>query len=444
VAVASPGGSRPVDREVLRLALPALATLVAEPLYVLTDTAIVGHLGTDQLAGLALASSILLTGYAVFLFLAYGTTSSVARLLGAGREREAADQAAQGLWLALALGTVVAVLVGVLGGALVAALGGHGVIAADARLYLTISVAGFPALLVSLAGVGYLRGLQDTRTPLAVAVGTSGLNLLLELGLIYWLGFGLGASAAATVVAQWLAAAVYAARIGRAVRSHGVALTPRPAAMRQLLLVGVHLLVRTAALRGSLLLGTAAAARLGRDDLAAYQVGFEVWSFLALALDALAIAAQALVGRALGAGESGQARAVGRRVNQWGAATGAVLGLAVLALREPLASLFTGDPVVVRLAAWSLLWVAVSQPLNGWVFALDGILIGAGDQRYLAWAMAAACGAFVPVAWWVASARPGLGWLWAALLWLMVDRWAALHLRFRRDAWAVVGAVRAR
>jgi Na+-driven multidrug efflux pump len=197
--------------------------------------------------------------------------------------------------------------------------------------------------------------------------------------------------------------------------------------------------LRTAALRGSLILGTAAAARLGRADLAAYQIGFEVWSFLALALDAVAIAAQAMVGRALGGGDAATARAVGRRSNHWGIVTGVVLGAIVLVARDPLAHVFSNDPAVVTLAAWSLLWVAVIQPLNGWVFALDGTLIGAGDQRYLAVAMAGAFMAFVPVIWWVAHSRPGLGWLWGALAWLMIARLVALQGRFARGRWAVVG-----
>jgi putative MATE family efflux protein len=432
----------PLDRELLRLALPALATLVAEPLYVLTDTAIVGHLGTDQLGGMALATSIVLTGYSICLFLAYGTTAAVARLLGAGREQQAADQAAQGMWLALLLGAALAVGLGLGASPLVAALGGRGAVGEFARLYLRISVAGFPALLTTLAGVGYLRGLQDTRTPLFVAVGTAVLNLVLEVVLIYGLGFGLGASALATVVAQWLGAGVFLWRVFRAVAGHGVGLRPRWQALRSLLAVGAHLVLRTAALRGSLILGTAAAARLGRDDLAAYHVGFEVWSFLALALDAVAIAAQAMVGRALGAGDTATARAIGRRVNYWGIWTGVVLGAVVLMTRYPLARVFTDDPAVVHLAAWSLLWVGATQPLNGWVFALDGTLIGAGDQRYLAGAMAVAFAAFAPVIWWAAAARPGLGWLWAALSWLMAARLLALQGRFMGGRWAVAGSRR--
>ena len=196
----------PHDREIAALAVPALGALIAEPLYVLADTAVVGHLGTPQLGGLAVASSVLLTLYAVFIFLAYGTTAAVSRLLGAGDERAAAHQAVQSMWLALSIGVVVAVMGAALSGPLVTLMGADGAVRSNALVYLRISLVGVPAMLLVLAGTGYLRGLQDTRTPLAVALGTGLLNLALEVGLIYGLGFGIGASAASTVVAQTAAA----------------------------------------------------------------------------------------------------------------------------------------------------------------------------------------------------------------------------------------------
>lgn len=432
----------PVDRDIFALALPALATLIAEPLYVLTDTAIVGHLGTDQLAGLALASGVLLSAFAICVFLAYGTTAAVGRLLGAGRAAEAADQAAQGLWLAFGLGVALALVLWPLSRPVLGLLGGERAVLDNADIYLSVSLAGLPALLISLAGVGYLRGMRDTRTPLVVAVGTALINLALEVVLIYGLDRGIGASALATVFAQWLGAIVYLRRIATSVRALGVPVRPRPAAMAALVRVGVHLFVRTAALRGSLLVGTATAARLGKPELAAYQVGFEIWAFLALALDALAIAAQSLVSHALGAGDSAMARAVGTRVSQLGVLTGALLGIAVVALRVPLAHLFSGDPEVVRLTALSLVFVAITQPVNGWVFALDGVLIGAGDQRYLALAMPVAFAVYVPTAVAVGALDASIGWLWGALALFMTARLVALQFRFRSPRWLVVGASR--
>jgi putative MATE family efflux protein len=432
----------PFDREIARLAVPAFGALIAEPLYVLTDTAVVGHLGTPQLAGLAVASTILLTLYAVFVFLAYGTTAAVSRLLGAGDEREAAHQAVQSLWLAALIGVAVLAVGLTAADPLVTLMGAEGAVQREALVYLRISLFGVPAMLVVLAGTGYLRGLQDTRTPLAVAIGTAAVNLVVELVLIYGFDQGIGASALATVVAQTVAAGVYLQRVGRAVGTHGVGLRPHGASLRRLGAVGRDLVIRTAALRVALVVATAVAARLGTVEVAAHQIAFEVWSFLALGLDAIAIAGQAMVGRALGAADGAGARAAGRRMIEWGVALGLVAGLAVLALRSVLAELFTDDAAVVGLAAFLLVWVAVLQPVNAVAFVLDGILIGAGDMRFLAWAMAGAATVFVPAAVAVAWVGAGIGWLWASLGLLMATRAITLGVRFAGDRWIVLGAVR--
>ncbi len=432
----------PYDREIARLAVPALGALIAEPLYVLTDTAIVGHLGTPELGGLAVASTILLTLYTVFIFLAYGTTAAVSRLLGAGDEGEAAHQAVQSLWLAVIVGAGLMV-VGLVGAdALVGLMGAEGAVRTNALLYLRISLLGVPALLVVLAGTGYLRGLQDTRTPLAVAVGTGALNLVLEVTFIYGLGRGLGASAATTVVAQYVGAGVYLWRIGRSVRRFDVDLRPHPASLRRLGAVGRDLFVRTVALRAALLVATAVATRLGPVDVAAHQIAFEIWSILALALDAIAIAAQAMVGRFLGAGDAGAARGAARRMIEVGVALGVACGTAVFAVHTVLPGVFTDDPAVADVAAFLLVWVAVLQPVNAVAFVLDGILIGAGDMRFLAWAMAGAAAVFIPPAVAVAALDAGIGWLWASLGLLMATRAVTLGARFAGDRWLVLGAVR--
>jgi putative MATE family efflux protein len=432
------------DREILRLAVPAFGALVAEPLYVLADTAVVGHIGTDELAGLAVASSILLTGYAVFIFLAYGTTSAVARLIGAGDHREAAHQAVQGMWLALLISIGLVVLGAVFADPLVRALGAEGEVREHALVYFRISLAGIPAVLVTLAGTGYLRGLQNTRTPLVVAVTTATGNLVLELILIVGLGFGIGASALATVLAQTAAAAVYVTGVVRAVRVHDVDLRPDHRSIAALAIVGRDLLVRTAALRAALTLGTAVAARMGTEELGAYEIAFAIWSFLALALDALAIAGQSIIGLQLGAGDADSARAAGRRMIELGILAGAVLALAVVALRPVLPHLFTDDPEVIALTSFTLLHVAALQPINGVVFVLDGVLIGAGDLRFLAWAMVVAFAAFATAAGAVLVLDLGLGWLWAAVGVLMVTRLVTLGTRFRGGRWAVTGARRVR
>ncbi|KAA0233213.1 MAG: DNA damage-inducible protein F [Acidimicrobiales bacterium] len=428
------------DREILRLAIPAFATLIAEPLYVLADTAVVGHLGTAELGGLAIASSILLLGYAVFIFLAYGTTAAVARLIGAGDETEAAHQAVQGIWLALLIGLVTGTAAWLGAPWLIQIMGGSGEVAAQALIYLRVSIFGFPALLVMLAGTGYLRGLQDTRRPLYIALGTAALNLTLELILIYGLGYGIGASALATVTAQLVGAGIYVAWIARAVRRHHVSLRPHLPTLRRLSVVGRDLFIRTAALRGSLTIGTAVAARIGTVELAAYQIGYEVWSFLAFALDAIAIAGQAMVGRMLGAEEAEESRAAAQRMNEWSVGLGVIFGVVVFALRWVLPHVFTSDPMVVEVAAYSLIWVAAMQPINGLVFSLDGILIGAGDMRFLAWAMVAAAGAFLPLALSVVVFDLGITWLWCAVVVLMATRAGVLYVRFRGPHWQVTGA----
>jgi putative MATE family efflux protein len=411
---------------------------------VLTSTAIIGHLGTVPLAGLAAAAAIILTVYSLCIFLAYGTTSAVARLLGAGEEREAAHQAVQGLWLALLLGAVIAVAVVVTAPWLLDLVGAHGEVRDAASIYLHVSLLGFPALLLTLAGTGYLRGVQDTRTPLYVAIGTALLNLVLELILIPGLGYGIGASALATVVAQTVGAAVYVSRILPSARAHQVALRPDLRAIRRLLVVGRDLVIRTAALRGSLLLATATASRIGVADLGAHQVAFEIWSFLALGLDALAIAGQAMTGHFLGAGDTGAARAAGRRLIELGLLGGIAVAVLIVGLRPWIPQIFSDDPAVTALIAFLLWWVAVLQPVNAVVFVLDGVLIGAGDQRFLAWAMVAAFLAFAVVAVAVLVLGLGIGWLWGALTVLMTARLIALGIRFQRGRWAVTGAALAR
>ncbi len=428
----------PWDRDVVRLAVPALGALVAEPLYVLADTAVVGHLGTAQLGGLAVASSVLLTGYAVFVFLAYTTTASVARLHGAGQEHEAARQGVQGCWLALLVALALVVVGYAAAGSAVSALGATAS-APYALTYLRISLLGVPAMLLVYAGTGYLRGLQDTRTPLVVAVTTATGNLALELVLIPGLGYGVGASAATTVLAQWAGAAAYLLRVGRDARRRGVPLAPDPAAIRALAVVGGDLLVRTLALRLALLLATAVATRLGPVALAAHAIAFEVWNALALVLDALAIAGQALVGRLLGAGDAAAARALARRLVELGLAVGVGVGTGVAALSGVLPALFTADPPVDRTTGFLLLVVAAAQPLNALVFVLDGVLIGAGDARYLAWSMAVAAALFAAVAVCVPLLGLGVGALWGALLVLMAARGVALSARVRGTQWARVG-----
>ncbi|MEM9615981.1 MAG: MATE family efflux transporter [Actinomycetota bacterium] len=429
----------PYDREIARLALPALGTLVSEPLYVLADTAIVGRLGTSQLAGLALASTVLLSIHGLLIFLAYGTTATVSRLFGVGDDAEAARVSVQNLWLALLLGVVSAAAVHVWATPLLTALGGEGDALVFGRRYLQISAFGLPALLLAVAGAGVFYGRQDTRTPLLVAVVSALANLVIESVLIFGFGYAVGASALATVIAQVGAAAVFVARTGGWARGAGVSLAPRLSQLLVLLAAGRPLMLRTIALRGSFTLATAVAARMGEVEVAAHQVGLQVWATMALALDAVAIAGQSLTGRWLGAGEVGRAKAAARRMIELDVAVGVVAGAVILLLRQPLAEVFSNDPAVVAAVATVLVWVAVFEPVNGYVFALDGILIGAGDLRYLGRTMAAAAVGFGVMAWAVLRFAPTLSWLWPALGGLMVLRAVAVWWRFRSGAWVITG-----
>lgn len=432
----------PHDKEISRLAVPAFGALVAEPLYVLADTAVVGRIGTDELAGLAVASSALLTGYAIFIFLAYGTTAAVSRLLGAGRERSAAHQAVQGLWLAGVIGVAMTALVIGFAGPIVELLGGTGAVRTNALVYLRISALGITFQLLTFAGTGYLRGLQDTRTPLLVAIGAAVANLVIEVVLIGGLGYGIGASALSTVIAQAGGALVYLRLITTATSRLGAALRPDWSAIRRLGRAGWDLLVRTLALRASLTLFTAIAARIGAEEVGAHEIAFAIWSLLALALDAIAIAGQAMVGRFLGADDVDTARQVGRRMLELGTVAGMAAGAVVLLGRPVLPDIFSNDPDVLHLAGFLLLFVAVLQPVNGAVFVLDGLLIGAGDMSFLAKAMVGAALLTAPVAVAVAVLGLGIGWVWAAITVLMLARLAVLALRWRSGAWAVVGAER--
>lgn len=432
-------GAHPYDRDIARLAIPALGTLVAEPLYVLADTAIVGRIGTDELAGLALASTVLLTVHTLTIFLSYGTTAIVARLIGGERENEAAFQSGQGLWLALGLGVFFAGLLAVTGNWLLVALGGDGAALIFARRYLFISLVGLPFLLLTLAGAGAFTGRQNTKTPLKIAVAGALLNLIIELILIPGLGYGVGASALSTVIAQVVTGLIFASTVVGWARRAGVDLRPKPMAILRLMTGGRALILRAVALRGSFVLGTAVAARIGTAELAAHQIAMGIWGTLSLALDAVAIAGQALTGRWLGAGSAEKAKEAARRMIQLDVGVGAIAGLMLLAFRGPVASLFSNDVDVVAVTGFVLIWVAISEPLNGYVFALDGILIGAGDMSYLGRTMAASAAVFAALGLWLIRTDLGLGWLWALITFFMVMRAVTLWHRWRSDRWVVLG-----
>ncbi|WP_435222589.1 MATE family efflux transporter [Streptomyces sp. Tue6028] len=430
------------DREIVALAVPAFGALVAEPLFVIADSAIVGHLGTAQLAGLGVASTLLMTAVGVFVFLAYATTAAVARRVGAGDLRAAIRQGMDGIWLALLIGAAVIAVVLPTAPTLMDWFGASSTAAPYATTYLRISTLGIPAMLVVLAATGVLRGLQDTKTPLYVAVGGFVANAALNAGLVYGAGLGIAGSAWGTVIAQCGMAAVYLVVVVRGARKHDASLRPDAAGIRACAQAGTPLLVRTLSLRAILVIATAVAARLGDADMAAHQIILSVWSLLAFALDAIAIAGQAIIGRFLGADDAQGAREACRRMVQWGLATGVVLGLLVIVARPLFLPMFSGDSVVRDTALPALVMVALSQPICGIVFVLDGVLMGAGDGPYLAWAMVLTLAVFAPVALLVPVLGGGLTALWATMTLMMAIRLLTLGLRSRSGRWIVTGATR--
>ncbi|MFI0876361.1 MATE family efflux transporter [Streptomyces sp. CS149] len=435
-------GRRRHDREIIALALPAFGALVAEPLFVMVDSAVVGHLGTPQLAGLGIAAALLMTAVSIFVFLAYATTAAVARRVGAGDLPAAIRQGMDGIWLALLLGAAVVALAMPTAPWLVDVFGASDTAAPYAITYLRISILGIPAMLVVLAATGVLRGLQDTRTPLYVAIAGFTANAVLNVTLVYGAGLGIAGSAWGTVIAQAGMAAAYLVVVIRGARKHGASLRPDAAGIRASARAGVPLLIRTLSLRAVLMIATAVAARLGDVDIAAHQIILSLWSLTAFALDAIAIAGQAIIGRYLGADDEKGAREACRRMVEWGIGCGIVLGVLIVLARPLFIPLFTSDPSVKDALLPALLVVAVSQPIAGVVFVLDGVLMGAGDGRYLAWAMLVTLAVFAPVALLVPSLGGGLTALWWAMTLMMAVRLITLWLRTRSGRWIVTGATR--
>ncbi len=426
----------PHDRDIVRLALPALGALAAEPLYVLADTAIVGHLGRPQIAALGLAGTVLAGAFTVFNFLTYGTTSVVARASGAGRQEQAARLAAQALWAALGIGVLLVVGCELVASPLLSGLGGHGRSGHFALVYFRIAAVGLPAALVALAGQGYLRGVSNLRRPLEIVVAANLLNLMLEVLFVYGFGWGIAGSAAGTAVAQAGMGVAFAVEL---LRPHAPSRRPSLQEVKPLFRVGRQIFVRTAALFASFLVAASVLARMGDARIGAHQIAYELFLFLALVLDAIAIAGQVMVGRMLGAGDADGANAAAMRMIGWSVAVGVVFAAVLAPLSHALPRAFTDDPRVLHQAA--LLWpfLAAMQPLGAAVFALDGILLGAGDTRYLMWSMLVASALFVSLALLALSYGWGVVGVWAALDVLIAARLVFLAPRFARRRWAVVG-----
>lgn len=434
--------ARPVtlNREILRLAVPALGALIAEPAFLIVDAALVGHLGTVPLAGLGIASAVLQTIVGLMVFLAYSTTPAVARRFGAGEHKDAVSVGIDGMWLALGLGAILSVVGALSSGWLVSLFGASADVAEQADTYLLISMWGLPAMLIVFAATGLLRGMQDTVTPLWIAGLGFGANALLNVLFIYGFGWGIAGSAVGTVTAQWAMVAAYVVIIGRLARRHAASLRPQRDGVRGSARSGGWLFLRTVSLRAALLVTVGVATGIGTEELAGWQVVFTIFSAAAFALDALAIAAQALIGKGLGAGDIPGVRRVLARTVAWGAWFGVLVGAIIGALSGVIGLAFTGDAAIAALIQPALIVLAVAQPIAGIVFVLDGVLMGSGDVRYLAIAGGLNLVPFLPALLIIAlvgvGGSAGVTWLAVAFFGVyMLARFATLGWRVRTRGW---------
>lgn len=431
-------------RQIAGLALPALGVLAAEPLYLLFDTAVVGRLGALSLAGLAIGGLVLGLVGSDLTFLSYGTTARAARHFGAGDRVSAVAEGVQATWLALGLGALVVGVVQAAAVPLVSVVaggtsGGGEAIGGAALPWLRIAILAAPAILVSLAGNGWMRGVQDTIRPLRYVVAGFGLSALLCPLLVYgWLGLprlGLAGSAVANVAGQWLAAVLF----GRALLAERAPLRLDRTVLRAQVVMGRDLVVRTWAFQACFVSAGAVAARFGASALAAHQVVLQLWEFLALVLDSLAIAAQALVGAALGAGDAAYARSVAWRVTVFSTAAAGLLAVVFAIGFSTLPELFTGDRSVLAAirVPW---WFLVGQlPFAGIVFALDGVLLGAGDAAFMRTAtVISALVGFLPLVWLSLVFGWGLAGIWSGLTTFVVLRLVFVGWRAISGRWLAI------
>lgn len=419
---------RPFDREILRLALPALGALAADPLVSLIDTAFIGRLGAEALAGVAVAAAVFGVAFAVFNFLEYAVTPLVAGSIGRGDDDEAAATTGAAFVIAVAAGVAAAILVFAFREPVLALFGAQDAVAATANEYLTIRLLAVPAVMIVMVGHGVYRGYQDTRTPLLVTLLLNLVNLVLDPLLIFGAGWGVAGAATATVVAQWAGALIFVwlvfarRRIGIGIAFSGLGRR----AVSPLLGAGGKLAFRGLSLLAAISASTAVAARIGTPQVAAHQIALQLWLFLALVVDALAIAGQAMVGKRMGGGNRDEARAVADRLLRMGIAVGGLLAIGLVVVRPWLGGWFTDDAAVIA-ALDSIYWFLVAaQPLNAVVFVWDGVAIGASAFRVLAWSTFVA--ALIAVAVMVVGRQAGLGLpaVWWGMTAMMVVRGSVL------------------
>ena len=428
-------------RRILGIAVPTVGVLVAEPVYLLFDMAVVGRLGALALAGLAVGGLILGQVSTQLTFLSYGTTARASRRHGAGDAPGAVAEGVQASWLAVAVGLAIVIVLQAFARPIVDVIAGGHDIADQALRWLRIALFGVPLILLTMAGNGWLRGVQQTRRPLAYVVAGLAVSAvlcpLLVHGLLGMPRLELAGSAVANVTGQVVSGVLF---VGALVRQR-VSLRPRPGVMRAQLVLGRDLIVRSLAFQACFVSAGAVAARFGAASVAAHQLVLQLWNFLSLTLDSLAIAAQTLTGAALGAGDASGARGLARRITVWSTAFAVVLALVFAAGYQVIPQLFTDDPAVLD-RAHVIWWFFVALiPAAGVVFALDGVLLGAGDASYLrTTTMAAALVGFLPAIWLALSFDWGIAGIWSGLSAFILLRLLAVGTRAWSGRWARVGS----
>jgi multidrug resistance protein, MATE family len=413
-------------RTLLALSFPVLLSMTAEPITALVDTAFVASLGSVPLAALGVGTTALSSLFWIFNFLGIGAQTEVAQAEGKGNPEKAGGIASLALTLAAGFGTALILLLLPILDWLASFLGASGAIQVEAVNYMYVRLYGAPAVLLMLATFGVLRGLQDMRTPLWIAIGVNLLNVLLDWLLIFGNGpfpaMAVTGSALASTISQWLGAlagvSIVAAKLG-------LSFTFRWRDVANLLRVGGDLFVRTGLLLFFLAYTTRAATRLGANAGAAHQVIRQVYSFTSLTLDAYAATVQSLVGYFVGRNAMDWVKRVVRVGVGWSLGTGVALGILMwLGKGIVIEFLVPATAVGVFLPAWAA--SAISQPVSSLAFLTDGVHWGTGDYRFLRNAM-------------VVASAVGLGGIWllnlketSSLLWvwIVVGVWVTVRAAF--------------
>ncbi|WP_341746876.1 MATE family efflux transporter [Dermatophilus congolensis] len=438
-----------LKRDIWRLSFPAFLTLVAEPLFLLADSAIIGHLGTTPLAGLAVATTVLSTAVGTFVFLAYATTSVVARNIGAGKINQALHSGVDGIWLALLLGIATGLFLNIFAAPISGAFGASPAATDQSSIYLQISAWGLPSMLVILAVTGLLRGFKDTQTPLVASTVAFTANIILNITFVHGLKMGIAGAACGTVISQTGMAIGLVYASFKTTSGEKISLKPHLGRVLKAALAGTPLLVRTLALRGVLLATTWSAAQLGDTTLAAHQLITSIWTFLMFALDSLAIAGQTLVSQDLGASETRKARHTVSLLTRAALRLGLTFSVLTFIAAPFVPTLFTPDYNIHTAARAGLLVIAALQPIAAYAYLLDGILIGAGDTPWLARTQILLLISYLPLIFLLIAFRNGLqaagppvslAALWVIYSIFMAARAATLHARAHSDTWMITGA----